>query len=75
MRRDCPQDAADFAFDNESPAVRVYLESFSLSNRLVTNGEYQAFVDDGGYKNHQHWLADGWTLLQEQQWQRNRSTG
>ena len=64
-----PADTADFAFDNESPAVRIYLESFSLSNRLVTNGEYQAFVDDGGYKNHQHWLADGWTLLQEQQWQ------
>ncbi len=65
-----PAGAADFAFDNESPAVRVYLESFSLSNRLVTNSEYQDFVDDGGYKNHEHWLADGWTLLQEEQWQR-----
>ncbi|MCP4210389.1 MAG: ergothioneine biosynthesis protein EgtB [Halieaceae bacterium] len=65
-----PADAADFSFDNESPAVRVYLEPFTLSNRLVTNREYQAFVDDGGYNNHQHWLADGWTLLQEERWQR-----
>ena len=59
---------AGFAFDNESPAHKVYLEPFSLANRLVTNREYQAFVDDGGYSNPAHWLADGWATVQQQQW-------
>lgn len=57
-----------FAYDNETPAHKVLIEPFSLANRLVTNCEYQAFIDDGGYSNPAHWLADGWALVQEQQW-------
>jgi ergothioneine biosynthesis protein EgtB len=58
-----------FAFDNEAPVHSVYLQDFALARRLVTNAEYQQFIDAGGYQNPQYWLADGWTLLQQQQWQ------
>ena len=58
----------EFAYDNECPAHKVFVEPFSLSNRLVTNREYQAFIDDGGYSKPAYWLADGWALVQEQGW-------
>jgi len=57
-----------FSFDNETPAHKVFLEPFSLADRLVTNREYQVFIDDGGYTNPVHWLADGWATVQQQQW-------
>lgn len=62
------QGQLEFAFDNESPMHKVFLVPFSLSNRLVTNQEYQVFVDDGGYKRPDHWLSDGWAVVQKQQW-------
>lgn len=49
-----------FAFDNESPRHRVYLARYELASRLVTNGEYLAFMADGGYAEPAHWLAEGW---------------
>jgi ergothioneine biosynthesis protein EgtB len=55
-----------FAFDNETPAHRVFLESFSIDNRLVTNGEYLAFIDDGGYRRPDLWLAAGWAIVQQE---------
>ncbi len=54
---------AGFAFDNESPRHRHYLQSFSLANRLVTNGEYLAFIDDGGYRRPELWLSEGWDWI------------
>ena len=57
-------DDGAFRFDNETPRHRVFLEPFSLASRLVTNGEYREFVEDGGYTRPQLWLADGWTLVQ-----------
>lgn len=60
----------EFAFDNEMPEHKVFVEPFSLANRLVTNREYQAFVDDGGYTKPVYWLADGWATVQAQQWSR-----
>ena len=59
-----------FVFDNETPAHKVYLEPFELADRLVTNREYQAFVDAGGYQDPAYWLADGWATVQQQQWTR-----
>jgi ergothioneine biosynthesis protein EgtB len=38
----------------------VYLHPYALATRLVTQGEYAAFVEDGGYRNPQLWLAEGW---------------
>jgi ergothioneine biosynthesis protein EgtB len=49
-----------FAFDNEGPRHCVYLHPYALATRLVTQGEYAAFVEDGGYLNPQLWLAEGW---------------
>jgi ergothioneine biosynthesis protein EgtB len=57
-----------FAFDNESPRHWLYLQQFRLANRLVTCGEYLAFVQDGGYEHPEWWLSDGWSTRQAQGW-------
>lgn len=49
-----------FCFDNETPRHRVYLAPYRLATRLVTQGEFAEFVADGGYRQSQHWLAEGW---------------
>jgi ergothioneine biosynthesis protein EgtB len=53
-------DTAGFSFDNERPRHPVYLAPFELGSRLVTAGEYRAFVEDGGYDKPELWLSDGW---------------
>lgn len=58
-----------FYFDNEGPRHRHYLNSFQLANRLVTNKEYLAFIDDGGYTRPELWLSAGWATRMEQGWQ------
>jgi ergothioneine biosynthesis protein EgtB len=63
-------DASGFAFDNERPRHRVWLESHALANRLVTNGEYREFIRDGGYATPQLWLADGWAEVRNRGWNR-----
>ena len=57
-----------FAFDNESPRHRVWLEAFEFASRPVTNGEYAAFIDDGGYRRAGLWLALGWDTVNAQRW-------
>lgn len=59
----------DFAFDNEGPRHKVYLAPYALADRLVTNAQYQQFIDDAGYRRADLWLADGWSALQESAWQ------
>ena len=59
-------DGAGFAFDNEGPRHRVLLEPFALADRLVTNGEWDEFIADGGYRNPRLWLADGWGWVQRE---------
>ena len=49
-----------FAFDNEQPRHKVWLEPFALSDTLVTNGDWLAFIEDGGYQTPSLWLAEGW---------------
>jgi ergothioneine biosynthesis protein EgtB len=58
-----------FAFDNEGPRHRVFVEAFQLATRLVTAGEYLAFIDDGGYARPDLWLSEGWATAQTQAWQ------
>ena len=52
-----------FAFDNESPVHRVFVDPFTIAESLVTNGEYLAFMNDGGYRRPELWLAAGWALV------------
>ncbi len=61
-------DGGGFSFDHECPRHRVFLESFEIGSRLVTNGEYQAFIEDGGYDRPELWLSDGWDAVQQQGW-------
>jgi ergothioneine biosynthesis protein EgtB len=58
-----------FAFDNESPRHKVYLYPFRLASRLVTNGEYLAFMADGGYRRPELWLSDGWDVVSANRWE------
>jgi ergothioneine biosynthesis protein EgtB len=62
-------EGADFAFDNESPRHREFLPAFQLASRLVTNGEYIQFIEDGGYSNPLLWLATGWSTVRAEDWQ------
>ncbi|QDE39017.1 ergothioneine biosynthesis protein EgtB [Luteibacter pinisoli] len=59
-----------FHFDNEGPRHRTYRQAGSIANRPVTNAEYRAFVDDGGYRTPTLWLSDGWATVQAEGWQR-----
>ncbi len=61
-------DGDGFAFDNESPRHKVWLEPFEISDRLVTNGEWLEFMNDGGYARPELWLSDGWTQIQAEGW-------
>ncbi len=57
-----------FSFDNEGPRHRAYVAAFKLASLPVTNGEYAAFIDDGGYHRPEFWLSAGWDEVQRQQW-------
>jgi ergothioneine biosynthesis protein EgtB len=61
-------DGPGFCFDNEGPRHRVCLNAFSLTTRLVTNEEYLAFMEDGGYQRPELWLSLGWTVANERGW-------
>ncbi|QKT03724.1 ergothioneine biosynthesis protein EgtB [Ectothiorhodospiraceae bacterium 2226] len=60
---------AGFAFDNEGPAHRVYLAPYRLASRPVTCREYLAFMQDGGYREPAHWLAEGWNAVRSHGWE------
>jgi len=57
-----------FAFDNEEPRHKVYLQSFQLASRCVTNREYLEFINDGGYRHAELWLSDGWDQVTANDW-------
>ncbi len=59
---------ASFAFDNESPAHSVYVQSFQISSHFVTNQEFLAFIEDGGYRRPEFWLSDGWETCRRLNW-------
>ncbi|MDE2428263.1 MAG: ergothioneine biosynthesis protein EgtB, partial [Burkholderiales bacterium] len=54
-----------FCFDNETPRHRQFVEAFELASQLVTNAEYLAFIEDGGYQNPALWLAEGWDWIRQ----------
>jgi ergothioneine biosynthesis protein EgtB len=57
-----------FAFDNETPRHRVWLDAFELASRPVTNREFIAFIDDDGYRRPDLWLSLGWDTVVAQGW-------
>jgi ergothioneine biosynthesis protein EgtB len=57
-----------FAFDNEGPQHRQFVQPFQLASRLVTNGEYLDFMEDGGYENPLLWLSEGWATVNAEEW-------
>ena len=57
-----------FAFDNEGPAHRVFTEAFRIGSRLVSNGEFLSFMEDGGYRRPELWLSNGWATAREHGW-------
>lgn len=61
-------DGGGFCFDNELPRHRQWLEPYRLADRLVTNGEWLAFMADGGYRRAELWLSDGWARVQAEGW-------
>jgi ergothioneine biosynthesis protein EgtB len=62
-------DGSGFCFDNELPRHQVLLRPFRIASRTVTNGEYRAFIADGGYRRPEFWLSDGWAKVQEEGWE------
>jgi ergothioneine biosynthesis protein EgtB len=56
-------DGPAFAFDNERPRHEVFVPSFAIASRLVTCGEYLAFIEDRGYGRPDLWLSDGWAWV------------
>jgi ergothioneine biosynthesis protein EgtB len=62
-------EGAEFAFDNEEPRHEVYLRPFQLASRLVTCGEYLAFMADAAYRRPELWLSDGWDTVRAQSWE------
>jgi ergothioneine biosynthesis protein EgtB len=66
--RSIGHESAGFAFDNEGPRHQQYVAAFALADRLVTNREYLAFVNDGGYQRPEFWLSDGWNARGRNGW-------
>ena len=58
----------EFCYDNETPQHKELLNPFRLANRLVTNGEFIEFIEDGGYENAPLWLSDGWAIIENEKW-------
>jgi len=61
-------DGRGFAFDNEGPRHRSWLDPFALASRPTICGEYLAFVEDGGYQRPEFWLSAGWDCVNQRGW-------
>jgi ergothioneine biosynthesis protein EgtB len=57
-----------FHFDNEKPAHRALVGPVKLARNLVTNAEWLAFMQDGGYSTATLWLMDGFAVASKEQW-------
>ena len=57
--------AEDFCYDNEQGCHKVFLHTYEISNRLVTNGEFVEFINAGGYQRFDIWHAEGWDWVNQ----------
>ncbi|HEX4204869.1 MAG TPA: ergothioneine biosynthesis protein EgtB [Ktedonobacteraceae bacterium] len=62
-------DGHDFAYDNEGPRHKQFVQPYQLASRLTTNREYLAFIEDGGYQDPLLWLSSGWNTVQAEGWE------
>jgi ergothioneine biosynthesis protein EgtB len=62
--------AAGFAFDCERPRHQEMLHPHRIANRCATNGEWQDFIADRGYRTPALWLSDGWDWIQRERVER-----
>ncbi len=58
-----------FCFDNELPRHQALIQPSAIADRPVSNGEFRAFIADGGYRRTELWLSEGWSIVQSQGWQ------
>jgi len=61
-------DGIGFCFDNEGPRHEALLRPFRLADRLATEGDWLAFMADGGYDRAELWLSEGWATVQAGGW-------
>ena len=65
-RRNFGHGGSGFAFDHEGPEHEAMLTPFALAAHPVTNAQYLAFIEDGGYERAELWLSDGWAVVQDE---------
>jgi dimethylhistidine N-methyltransferase len=58
-----------FAYDNEGPRHRRWVDPFEIAARPVTNGAFLAFIEDGGYRRPELWLDEGWSAVTAEGWE------
>ena len=59
-----------FAYDNERPRHRVELQAYRIDRAPVTNAQFLAFVEDGGYRRRELWSGEGWSFREREGWER-----
>jgi len=59
---------SDFCYDNEVPEHKTYLNAYEIDTYPVTNKQFMAFIDAGGYEDYKFWLSDGWDIVNEKKW-------
>ena len=67
--REIGHEGGDFAFDNEGPRHKVWLDRFEIASHPVTHGDFARFLEDGGYRRPELWLSAGWDLVNATGWQ------
>jgi len=63
-----PNSSYEFAFDNEKPAHKVFLNNYAIDKAPVSNGDFLEFINDGGYQNFRWWFSEGWEAVNREQW-------
>lgn len=58
-----------FAFDNETPRHATFLAPYRIADGLVSNEEWLAFIESGGYDDPLLWMSDGWAARQAEGWE------
>jgi ergothioneine biosynthesis protein EgtB len=59
---------SDFCYDNEVPEHKTYLNAYEIDTYPITNKQFMAFIDAGGYEDYRFWLSDGWDIVNEKKW-------